>query len=113
MGADIATVARKSNRGSKPGERRGGRVKGTPNKVTAVVKDMVVQALDQAGGVEYLVAQANDNPAAFLTLVGKVIPLQVHSSGPDGGPIEYRIAAVAELEELFGPTPHLIEHQHG
>lgn len=31
----MATVAKSSGRGSKPGERRGGRVKGTPNKKTA------------------------------------------------------------------------------
>ena len=31
----IATVAKASNRGSKPGERRGGRAKGAPNNKTA------------------------------------------------------------------------------
>lgn len=38
-----AKVARKSNRGSKPGEHRGGRVKGTPNKVTLELKDLARQ----------------------------------------------------------------------
>jgi hypothetical protein len=33
-------VAKSSNRGSKPGERRGGRAKGVPNKATADVKAM-------------------------------------------------------------------------
>jgi hypothetical protein len=54
-----------------------GRPKGTPNKATAQVKEMVIEALSKAGGVEYLTKQAKDNPAAFMTLVGKVIPLQV------------------------------------
>lgn len=63
-----------------------GRPKGVPNKATAHVKDMVIQALSKAGGVEYLVTQAKLNPAAFMTLVGKVIPLQV--TGEDGGPIK-------------------------
>jgi hypothetical protein len=31
-----------------------GRPKGSPNKVTADVKAMVLAALDQAGGVKYL-----------------------------------------------------------
>lgn len=75
-----AKQARNSNRGSKPGERRGGRQKGTPNKMTAAIKEMVVDALNQAGGTEYLLIQANDNPTAFLTLVGKVLPLQVDGS---------------------------------
>lgn len=75
--SDVAKVAPKSNRGSMPGERRGGRQKGTPNKTTAQLKDMILQALDKAGGVQYLTTTAATNPAAFLTLVGKVLPLQV------------------------------------
>jgi hypothetical protein len=59
-----------------------GRPKGSPNKIQAAVKEMVIQALDEAGGVEYLVTQSRDNPTAFLTLVGKVLPLQV-SGDPD------------------------------
>jgi hypothetical protein len=31
------------------------------------------------GGVEYLKQQAVDNPTAFLTLIGKVLPLQVNA----------------------------------
>ncbi len=53
----------------------GGRAKGTTNKLTGQVKEMVLAALDQVGGVDYLVAQSEKNPAAFLTLVGKVLPL--------------------------------------
>jgi hypothetical protein len=59
-----------------------GRQKGTLNKNTAALKDMILQALDNAGGVDYMAKQAKENPAAFMTLVGKVLPLQV--SGPDG-----------------------------
>lgn len=61
---------------NKPPAAGRGRPKGSPNKVTAAVKEMVVAALDEAGGVQYLLAQSRDNPTAFLTLVGKVIPLQ-------------------------------------
>lgn len=46
---------------------------------------MIVEALDKAGGVKYLVKQANKNPAAFLGLVGKVMPLMVH--GDKNNPI--------------------------
>jgi len=42
------------SRGSKPGERRGGRKRGTPNKFTADVKAMILGALDAAGGQDYL-----------------------------------------------------------
>lgn len=59
----------------------GGRKKGTPNKNTAAVKDMILQALDGAGGVDYLQTQATENPVAFMTLVGKVLPMQVTGDG--------------------------------
>lgn len=70
-------------RPSLPGERRGGRQKGTPNKADATIKDMVIKALHGAGGVEYLVEQAHANPTAFMSLVGRVLPLQL--AGADGG----------------------------
>jgi hypothetical protein len=46
---------------------------------------MVLQALSQAGGVKYLKRQADENPNAFLSLVGKVIPLQV--AGDPNNPV--------------------------
>lgn len=61
-----------------------GRAKGTPNKTTAQIKEMVVQALHEAGGVDYLVQQAKKNPKAFLALLGRVLPLQVAGTGADG-----------------------------
>lgn len=44
---------------------------------------MILQALANAGGVEYLQAQAAANPTAFMTLVGRVLPLQVKEGGDD------------------------------
>jgi hypothetical protein len=64
------------------GKKTGGRQKGTPNKLTGEVKEMILQALAGAGGVAYLQRQADESPTAFLTLVGKVLPLQV--TGKDG-----------------------------
>lgn len=37
----------------------------------------------------------------------------IEVSGPNGGPIEHREAAKREVEDLFGPTPHLIEVNNG
>jgi hypothetical protein len=74
-----------AGKGSAPGERRGGRQKGTPNKSTQAVKDMILEALAQKGGADYLARQADENPAAFMTLVGKVLPLQV--TGDGGGAV--------------------------
>lgn len=60
-----------------------GRKKGVPNKNTTALKEMILAALDQAdpaGSVAYLTKQAADNPTAFLTLVGKVLPLDVNAN---------------------------------
>ena len=61
-----------------------GRPKGIPNKTTQALKDMILSALDKSGGVNYLVEQAETNPNAFLSLVGKVLPMTVLGGGADG-----------------------------
>lgn len=66
------------------GVKTGGRKKGTPNKVNAELKDMILSALDECGGVDYLVARAADSPTAFLSLVGKVLPMTVQGPGDKG-----------------------------
>jgi hypothetical protein len=63
-----------------------GRKKGVPNKVTTQLKEMILNALEKAGGEEYLQTQARDNPGPFMTLLGKILPTQL--TGKDGGPIE-------------------------
>lgn len=60
-----------------------GRPKGSKNKTTALLKDAIIKAAQNAGGggpdgvVEYLTVQAGKNPQAFMPLLGKVLPLQV------------------------------------
>lgn len=68
-----------------------GKPKGAKNKTGALIRDMVSQALEQAGGVDYLVERANDpkTAAAFLSLVGKVLPVQV--TGADGDAVKHSI----------------------
>lgn len=63
------------------GRKTGGRKAGVPNKITKALKDIILGALDDAGGQVYLARQAEDNPAAFMTLVGKVLPLQLTGDG--------------------------------
>jgi hypothetical protein len=70
------------------GVKTGGRQKGTPNKTTALLKDAILQAAEAAGDgdlVAYLTVQARANPAPFMSLLGKVLPLQV--TGGDGEPL--------------------------
>lgn len=63
---------------------RGSR-KGRPNKITADLKAMILGALSDVGGRRYLAQQARLNPATFLTLIGKILPLQLTGAG--GGPL--------------------------
>ena len=58
----------------------GGREKGTPNKLSADMRAMILAALDHVGGQDYLVQQAHDNPRAFMSLLARLIPTQV--TGP-------------------------------
>ena len=76
-----------ANNKVKPCNAGKGRGKGNLNKNTAAIKDMIDQALREAGGVEYLKTQARDNPSAFLGLIGKILPKDISVTGAEGGNI--------------------------
>lgn len=68
----------------------GGRQKGTPNKMTGALKDMILGALGDAGGQQYLADQSKANPVAFMALVGRVLPLDANvTHGGTIGIIKY------------------------
>lgn len=73
-----------------------GRPKGSPNKTTALLKDAILQAAEAAGNkdgmVGYLTRQAKENPAAFMTLLGKVLPMQI------GGDPDNPLRAITTIE---------------
>lgn len=56
-----------------------GRPAGAVNKLTRSVKEAIEAAFQGVGGHEYLMRQAEENPQAFMTLLGKIIPTQVHN----------------------------------
>lgn len=63
-------------------QKTGGRKKGTPNKLTAPLREAILMAANGAhedGMVGYLQEQAQKNPTAFLTLLGKVLPTTLAS----------------------------------
>lgn len=47
---------------------------------------MILTALHDVGGAQYLARQAELNPVAFMGLVGRVLPLQL--AGHEGGKLE-------------------------
>jgi hypothetical protein len=94
-GLDTAKVAKRSNRGSKPGEHRGGRKPGTPNKVTATLKEMARQHTDAAlNTLVSVLAGGEGVPAAAQVAAAKEILDRgygkagtVLTGDEDGGPV--------------------------
>lgn len=91
-----------------------GRKPGTPNKATAELRDLVLGALDRAGGEKYLVRQARRNPAAFLGLLGKCLPRDITITGSmTWAAIVDAVAAARAPKALEAPKvePRMIEAQ--
>lgn len=57
-----------------------GKKKGSKNIKTALLKDMILTALNNVGGVAYLQTQALNEPVAFLGLVGKILPKEIDAN---------------------------------
>jgi hypothetical protein len=66
--------------GKRPGS---GRKKGGTNKVTADVKQAIMEAFSALGGVEYLKHVAITDPKTFCALLGKLIPVKVAGEAED------------------------------
>ena len=75
-----------------------GRPRGALNRNNQQLRDLILAALDNqpGGGVAYLSRQAIDNPGAFLTLLGKILPKDVNAqvSGADGKPLSMVLQVV-------------------
>lgn len=87
----MTTPVKKTGRKRKVGDGTPGpgRPKGSQNKTTALLKDAIIKAATDAGNgdlAEYLRVQAITNPAPFMALLGKVLPMQV--AGDPDNPIQ-------------------------
>jgi hypothetical protein len=94
-------------RGSKPGERRGGRTKGTPNRATAAKAAEI--AASGTTPLDYMLAVMRDSAAEPNRRddMAKAAAPYVHPklqaiehSGPDGGPIEVTNLTDAQLAAI-------------
>jgi hypothetical protein len=86
------------------GQTRGpGRPKGALNNINADVRAMILDALNRVGGERYLARQAEKNPVAFMSLVGRILPTTV--SNADGSPIALHLLAAQLVSK------HILEMQ--
>ncbi len=69
--------------GSKPGERRGGRKKGVPNKLTGLAKENIEKCGEALGGWKRMEAWARSDPlnerVYWSQIYTKLLPLQVNA----------------------------------
>ena len=64
------------------GRKTGGRRAGTPDRIGAEVRAAILDAFVQVGGSSYLVRVANEYPAVFCTLLGKILPTEIAADEP-------------------------------
>jgi hypothetical protein len=71
---------------------------------------MILSALNTVGGARYLARQAEANPTAFMSLVGRVLPTKI--TNEDGSPISLHLIAATlisqQLHEQQTPAPPTI-----
>jgi hypothetical protein len=114
--SDVLPDGVKRKRGRPKGyPKSGGRAPGQPTKSTYDIREMVCKALNMVGGEKYFARQAEKNPAAFMALVGKVMPLQVQASGGGAMLLEQLALAAQALRERAQIAPpalgdRVIEH---
>lgn len=67
------------------GKREGaGRPKGSLDKNNKELREMILGALEQKGGIAYLADKAESHPQAFMSLLGRVLPMTVSGPGQEG-----------------------------
>jgi hypothetical protein len=76
-------------RGTRPPNAGKGRKPGSRNKFSSALKDEILGALDDVGGRAYFVRMAEKQPVAFMSLLGRVLPLQV--TGDATAPLQIQI----------------------
>lgn len=74
------------------GNSNSGRIKGKSNKQTASVKQCIINAFEEMGGVKNLTKWGMENQTEFYKLWGRMIPHEV--TGEDGGDIQVTIKKI-------------------
>lgn len=74
-----------------------GRKKGVRNKLTDDLKSMVFGALHAGGGQAFLERQMDENPVAFMSLLGKFVPRDINATVGFNESLAERLANARKL----------------
>jgi hypothetical protein len=100
-------------RGRRKGQpKTGGRKLGTPNKAEHI-RTAVMKAFDAVGGDNYLKRIAQEQPAVFCNLLGKILP---HELATSGGALRHEVLLkwmTPEMARARGLTPTPTEKETG
>ena len=66
-----------------------GRKRGTPNRVSATVKENILAVFTRIGGTAAMARWATKNPTEFYKIYAKLLPTQI--TGEDGDPVKVAI----------------------
>ena len=89
----------------KCGEKSGSDADVVADGQVPIIRDAIIRAAVEAGGgdiVAYLRKQAETHPSAFLTLLGKVLPMQLTGGKGERVNLEFSVRFVAADQEISG-----------
>jgi len=96
VGDNRQNADKKTGRDKRLANLTGGSRKGIPNKTTVAVKQALIEAFEQMGGVARLAEFAKVEPGEFYKLWVKILPQEI--SGVDGAPLTVQIVRLADAE---------------
>ena len=88
---------------------------GPPNKIGAEVRAAILDAFVQVGGSSYLVRVANEYPAVFCTLLGKILPTEIAADEPIAHEVvlKWMTPEMAKARGYVGPAEKMTTYEIG
>ena len=76
-------------------QKYGGRKKGSRNKITATIKESVLQVFEALDGIDGMAAWARENRTEFYRIAARLIPTEQQITGAGGKALSVRVSFVA------------------